>query len=225
MKYLFSILFLTFTLTLMAQTPFSIVNSKTDGEFSSQQVSLANPWFGAKLQYSLNDQAPLEDNFIFNTKVLYTPVVGDKFAIPIVGSAGLGSSNILNPESGINVGIYPFYFLKGDDDLKVILHGGIGYKVIVDGVEQGAEAPQQIRLVGGIELAFYGANKDLPTTLSVTPAYLYNTLSGAESTAALEIDGIIPIANGLGLLASGQIPFNKSFDGSFRFGVIVNGQL
>lgn len=225
MKYLFSILLTMFSFALTAQTPFSIQNSQEKDEFSVEQVSLANPWFGAKLSYNLDNDKPLDDNFLFSTKVMYTPVSGDRFAVPIVGGAGLGNSNILDPESGVNFGIYPYYLVYSTDKFKVIGHGGLGYKVVVDGVGVGEDAPQQIRLVGGLEAAFYAKEGSLPTTLSITPVYLYNTLEVMENTAMLEATVIMPIANGLGLLVDAQLPFNKLYDGAVRFGVIVNGQL
>jgi hypothetical protein len=226
MKYLFSILLTVFlTMNLTAQSPFGIVSSQEQDEASAEQVSIANPWFGAKLSYNLNDDRPLDDNFLFSAKVLYTPVSGDRFAVPIVGTVGLGNDDIFNSDAGLSIGIYPYYFLKTSEQFKLIAHGGVGYKVIEEGVEAGAEAPQQVRLVGGLEAAFYPKGGGLPTTLSVTPAYLYHTSEATPNVGTLEIDGIIPVANGLGLLLSGWIPFKKEIDGSFKLGVIINGQL
>lgn len=225
MRYLFLVLaFVLFSMGLQAQSAFAIQNSHKDG-FSTQQISLANPWLGAKLSYNLNEDRPLDDNFLFNAKVLYTPVSGERYAFPIVANAGIGSGDIFNPDAGVNVGIYPYYILNNAQNFKVVLHGGLGYKVITDSVAVDQEAPQQIRLMGGLEFAFYSKTGGSPTTFSVTPAYLFNTLEDMDNVGVLEMDFVLPIANGLGLMASGQVPLNKQFDGTLRFGVIVNGQL
>jgi hypothetical protein len=107
----------------------------------------------------------------------------------------------------------------------LLAHGGIGYKVIAKGVLAGIEPPQQIRLLGGLEAAFFSENGTLPTTLSVTPVYMYNTNATVGNQSALEITGIMPISNGLGFLVDVQVPFDSGADGIYRFGIIINGQL
>lgn len=221
---------------LFAQSPYSITNSHgttsntqiLDDGTSTRSASLRNVWWGSKVLYSFDETKPIDESFFFSSKILYTPVFGDRFAVPVVGAAGLGegSGDILNPDAGVNVGIYPWYLLTNDVEsrLTLVLHGGIGYKVLTAEVPEGAEAPQQIKLVGGLEAAF-ASNEGLPTTLSVTPVYFLNTNATVGNFGALEITGILPIANGLGILAEGSFPFDQSFDGQFRLGVIINGKL
>lgn len=212
------------TLTLSGQTSFGFTHTKRESNADVEQVSLANPWVGAKLSYNFDENKPLDDNFLFSAKVLYTPVQGEDYAVPVVGSIGLGSGDLLNPESGINIGLYPYYKLIKDTKFLLIAHGGLGYKLITEGVEAGEDAPQQIKLLGGLEAVFY-SEAGSPTTVSLTPVYLYHTRDLTESTGALEITGIIPVSSGLGILAEGQVPFKSEFDGTFRFGVVARGKL
>lgn len=224
MKYLFSfLLFALLTIPVWAQSPFSIVNSRNQ-EAEVRQVSLGNPWVGAKLSYNINGDQPIDDNFLFSAKVLYTPVSGSNYAIPIVTSAGLGSDNLVDPESGFNIGVYPFYSVVSKTNFQLIIHGGVGYKVITNGTDEGDD-PQQIKLLGGLEVAFWPKDGGLPFTVSVAPTYLYHTQDNVDNTSLLQITGIIPIANGLGLLADVQVPLDNLVSETFRFGVIVNGIL
>jgi len=225
MKHLISVLFLFFSFVMVAQTPYSIFNSRKKTDVDVKQVSVANPWLGAKLSYSVNDEQTLYENFLFSAKVLYTPIVGEKYAVPIVGVAGLGSDNLSSSESGINFGVYPYYKLMESPKFALIGHGGVGYKVIAKGVLTGVEPPQQIRLLGGLEAAFFSENGTLPTTLSITPVYMYNTGAAVGNSSMLEVTGIMPISNGLGFLVDAQVPFDKGTKGIFRFGIIINGQL
>jgi hypothetical protein len=224
------------SITGFAQSPYSITNSHKQDKTSTQDVgtqqsSLRNAWVGSKLAYNVDESKPLNESFLLSAKVLYTPVAGDRFAIPVVGNVGLGSQaegDILNPDAGVNLGIYPWYLLSDptntDSRLTLVLHGGLGYKVLTAELPEGAEAPQQLKLIGGLEIAF-ASDEGLPTTLSVTPVYLFNTNAGVDNFGALEITGILPIANGLGLLAEGSFPFDQGISGQFRLGVIVNSQL
>lgn len=224
MKYLFILLFAACVTAASSQTPYSFTQA-TDTYANVEQISLANPWVGARLSYNLNEDAPLDENFLFSAKVLYTPAQGENFAIPIVGTAGLNSTDLFNPESGVNIGVYPYYIFSKSETLTLIAHGGMGYKVITKDVEVGDETPQQVRLVGGVEVALFPESGGLPTTLSVTPVYLINTGTNIDNTGVLEITGIVPVANGVGLIAEGLVPFKDALNGSFRFGIIVRGQL
>lgn len=228
MRLLFSFLLLLISAVLavlFGQTPFAIVNSDGKDDAGLEQISMANPWVGAKLSYNLNDEKPISDNFLFSAKVLYMPVASDKYAVPIVGSIGLNSENLFDPESGLNLGVYPWYKISANERIALIAHGGFAYKVITEGVDTGEDAPQQMRILGGLEAVFFSSASGLPTTISVTPVYLNNTNTDVSSGAILEVTGIIPIAKGLGLLADGVIPFKKDQKGSFALGVIVNNQL
>lgn len=226
MKYLISLLAFVFSITIgFSQNAFDVVNSHGTPEAGTMSSSLANPWVGSKLSYNLDEDRPLSESFLLSAKVLYVPVAGERYAIPVVGSVGLGDDDIFNPESGINLGIYPYYKLTANGNFALIAHGGVGYKIIEAGVAEGEDAPQQLRVVGGLEAVFMPDNGSSPTTLSVTPMYLFNT-NAVGNTGGIEITGVLPIAKGVGFLAEGLLPFNSGeFNSGLRFGIIVNGAL
>lgn len=190
------------------------------GEAQTEQISLANPYIGvAKLAYNLDPDRPLDNNLIFSVGAQITPIKGDRYAIPILGVGSLGSDDILNPNSGLNIGIFPYYIASKSETLRVVLHGGLNYKTIVEGVEAGVDPLQQFKFLGGVEFIYAKSKEALPITLSVTPSYLYHT-DIVENSGALELTAVVPIAQGLGLLAEGFAPFNRVLEGQFRFAVI-----
>lgn len=191
---------------------------------SVEQISLANPYIGAaKLSYNFDQDKPLNDNLLFSATVQLTPIQGERFALPIVGVAGLGSGDMFNPGSGLNIGVYPYYILTQSETVKLVAHGGVAYKVITQDVGVEDDAPQQVKLLGGLEVIYGDAGK-LPMTLSVTPAYLHHSVPEMESVGVLEATAVIPVAAGLAVLVEGLVPFNNSFNGQFRFAVITTMQ-
>lgn len=223
MKYLFSILLVLGFLTASSQSAFTVKESRK-AEAQVEQVSLANPWVGAKLSMAINDpDNDIANNFIFSARVLYEAVTGDNYSVPIVGSFALGNDDMLSPESGFNAGVYPYYIAKESEGLAVVMHGGAGYKIIPQGSDFN-ESPQQIRALAGVELAFKQDGK-LPTTLSVTPTYLMHFNSDLEDSFGIEVTGVLPISDGLGVLAEYQRPFTDGAEGVFRLGIMVNSPL
>ena len=121
----------------------------------TEQISLANPYIGvAKLSYNLDPDRPLNDNLIFSVGAQITPIKGDRYAIPILGVGSLGSGDILNPNSGLNIGVFPYYVLSQKETYKLILHGGGNYKVITEGVSAGEDPASQVKLLGGLEIIY-----------------------------------------------------------------------
>lgn len=190
----------------------------------TEQVSLANPYVGvAKLAYNLDPDRSLENNLIFSAGAQIVPIRGERFAIPILGVGGLGSSDILNPNSGLNIGVFPYYYALKQENLQVVLHVGANYKTIVEGVGADETAPQQLKFLGGAEIIYAKDADSLPFTFSVSPTYLYHTDDATGNTAAIELTAVVPIAEGLGLLAEGFAPLGDKFKGlgQFRFAVIT----
>lgn len=217
------------SLTLCGQTPFTIENSKesewVEDDANVNQISLANPWFGAKLSYNLSEKEFTDEDFVFSAKVLYNPIKGEKFAFPIVGSAGLMKGDLLNPESGVNLGVYPYFIVRQETSRTFLLHGGFGYKVMPTS-ESNPIRTEQTRFLFGVEGAFWGADgAGLPTTLSITPGWVWNSNTPEPNTGFLEASMIFPLSQGLGILINGMFPFNDHYDGTVKIGVIINGQL
>lgn len=215
MKNVFLILFLTMGFGLLAQTPYSIFNSANEKGIGIKQISAKNVWLGSKLVYNVSEDNPIDDNFALAGKVLYTPIFGDNYGIPIVVTAGSGG-DILNPESGTNIGVYPYYVLTSTSGMTLLAHGGVGYKSL----QQETEALQQIRALIGLEVAFAGKAGGPPVTLSLTPVYT-NTSGTLGNKTFLEATTIIPVSKNLGAL----VDWTSSGDQSFRIGIIVNAGL
>lgn len=232
MKHVIAILFMSllFFSTGFAQSAYSVKNSKssTASEVESQQVSLHNPWVGAKLSFAISDpNTDLNTNFIFSAKVLYEAASGDKFSIPIVSNIALGSRDLLSPESGVNAGVFPYYVVNENSKFSLVAHGGVNYKIVPSG--NASPSAQQVRALAGLEVAVKQNESSLPSTLSVTPVYYFNDIGenpyGMENSFGIEATGIVPLGQGLGVLAEYQQAFTSGSSGTFRVGVIVNGAL
>lgn len=211
---LISMMFLTFL--SFGQTPYSVFNSANlKGDVGIQQVSAKNVWLGSKLSLNLSDENPISDNFLLTGRVLYTPILGDKYGVPIMVTASSGGE-ILNPESGMNLGVYPYYILSSNSSMTLLAHGGIGYKSL----QQETEALQQIRALLGLEIALTGKTGGPPVTFSLTPVYT-NTSGITGNKSFLEATFVLPIGKNLGVLADWQSGSNQTF----KVGVIVNSAL
>lgn len=212
---LISLMFLTFL--GFSQTPYSMFSSTNrKGEVGTQQGSAKNVWLGSKLSLDLNEDNPVSDNFLLTGRILYTPILGDKYGIPIMVTASPSGGDVLNPESGMNLGIYPYYLLSSNSGFTLLAHGGVGYKSL----QQETEALQQIRALLGLEVALTGKTGGPPVTFSLTPVYT-NTSGVIGNKSFLEATFVLPIGKNLGVLADWQSGSNQTF----RVGVIVNAGL
>lgn len=195
---------------LTAQTPYATFSSSNEkGRVSANQVSLANVWVGSKLSYSVDQDAPLDANFLFTAKILYVPVSGDRWALPLALIASPTGGDILIPESGLNIGIFPWYKLISKDQFTLLAHGGVSYKSLK---EEGSPEVNQVRALAGLEIAFAGKDGGAPITLSANPVYSHT--EGLGNKTAMELTAILPLAKSLGILVDYQ-------DNAFRVGVIV----
>lgn len=214
---------LMLSIALTAQTPFSVVNSHgTTYQEYSKSASLANPWIGAKVSKNFNENLPIDQSFLLSAKVLYAPLSGPGWSIPVVTTVGIGNSDIFNPDAGINLGVYPYYNLSKQSSFQFVVHGALAYKVIESGVPEEADNPEQFKVSAGFEAILSPPDGGAPTTLSIAPTYMFNNIS--DDAGGLEITGVLPIATGLGILAESYIPFKEvnSYAGNFRLGIIAN---
>lgn len=213
--------FLLLGFSAFSQTPYDIsVSHDNSKRVSTQQVSLANPWVGAKLSYNVNEENPLDQNFLFTAKVLYTPVSTDKYAIPIVVAASPQGGNLSSGESGYNIGVYPYYKLFKSSTATLLAHGGVNYKVL-DNPSQGA-SNQQIRALLGLEVGFTSKEGSAPITISATPIFTH-TNNGIGKHSFFEITGVVPVGKGLGALVEWQS--GGSLSSGVKIGIIVNSSL
>lgn len=195
---------------LTAQSPFSQIRLARDkGEVSTNQVSTKSPYFGSKFSYDVDPEASIKENFLFTAKVLYVPISGERWAFPLALIASPQGGDISVPESGINIGVFPWYALVDKTQFTLLLHGGVSYKSLK---ESGTPEVNQIRALAGLEAAFSGKEGGAPITISVTPVYSHT--EGMGNKTVLELTGVLPISKNLAALIDYQ-------ESAFRIGIIV----
>lgn len=216
------------------QTPWSITHSRNDEPVRAvktqegvtvQQagVSLKNLWIGSSVLWNLDEEASIEAPGV-NGTLMYTAYSNERFGLPIYGNIALGQDGpIWNPDEGVTLGLYPWYELGQSNGFTLIAHGGVGYRRYTD--KDGLEDVDvtEIKIFGGLEVAL-SPGGGLPLTVSVAPVYRMNQGMRPDGTT-LEVTGILPMGNGLGLMAEGDFPFDGDTGSLFRMGILVNGRL
>lgn len=215
---LFSFLFLT--MMSSGQTAFTVANSydNPEGPSNLSVASLRNPWLGAKLVYNIRDD--VSDFFRFTGRVQYAPIQGANFAIPFVTNVDLTQDSLVADE-GVEIGVFPWVSLGNSSQFALILHGGLNYTITT-----GPTDGDLFTALAGLELAIWGKDQtQSPITISAAPVLVFQTQDAAtDNTFGLELTGVIPIANGLGLLLEGTIPFDEVnyFTKGLKAGIITN---
>lgn len=234
MKKIFNlilILFLSISF-VTGQTAFSSLSTASNrgDEIQAFEASAANAWIGAKLSYTFDEDVDFKDNFLFNARFVYTiKTKWDKLHLPVVsnvsfnlGEGGSGG-NFIYSGQGISLGLHPYYILSQGSSI-IIPYGSITYRMnpIGDNLDNSS---QQLRVLGGVELAFYG-NNDKPFTFALAPALNFNN-NGFGTILTLPITSVLPVANGTGLLIDFEPALTKStaWKSVFKVGVIVHGIL
>lgn len=212
-----SLLFITHL--ALAQSPFTILSSHDAKPAYLSASSQNNPWVGAKLVY--NVAGDVSESFLLSARVLYVAASGDSWAFPIVGNVGLNNADSLSADDGVSIGVFPYYRLAGNSTLQLLLHGGLNYHILnLDEIGSANE----LRMLAGLEAALYPKDGGSPATLSVAPEYVINSTLGNQW--GLNLTGVLPVANGLGLLLEGTVPFdNAGLSTGLKIGVIVNGDI
>lgn len=218
------IISLTLMMDLAAQSAFTVSHSHdqpADQPSGLSVASLRNPWIGGGLVYNIRDD--VSDFFRLNARAQYSPIKGTNFEIPFVTNVDLTADSLANDE-GVDIGIFPWVNIGSAPGFSLLLHGGLNYTFTT-----GDPDGDLFTIMGGLEMAIWGKDDNqAPFTLSAAPVLVFNT--GAETsdnTAGLEITGVLPIANGLGFLIQGTIPFDQTtyFTKGIKAGIIANGLL
>jgi len=211
-KFLVLLLFLG--LNSFAQTSYSVLNSANQKGATTSQLSVGNIWFSSKVSYNLTENK-IDDNFALTGRVLYTPILSEKYAVPIVLTASTDNGSLLSTESGVNVGVYPFYKLVNTATTAFLIHGGVGYKELL---KNAPEPIKQVRALAAVEVSFFQKEGGVPVTISAGPIYTHSASIGGKTS--LEITGVLPIAKNLGTL----IEWNSGTGNpqAFKIGVIIN---
>ena len=206
-----------------AQTPFSMVSSANQKNQPAKisANSLNNPWVGAKLAYNL--AGDVSNSFILSGRVMYSIDEGDKYAIPLIANVGFNNGDSLDADNGVSIGVYPWYILSQKSNTSLLVHGGLNYH-IADRTDAGFQT--EVVFNAGIEAALYPKAGGPPATISAGPEYIINTGGAIDNQFAINITGVVPIANGLGLLVESDIPLIKSqLSTGLKIGVIVNNSI
>ncbi len=125
-------------------------------------------------------------------------------------------------DSGVTLGLYPWYILSENEKSTILAHGGIDYRV---GDKNDAGYLTEFGINAGIELALYGDDYGMPFTISSGPEYVLS--SGITNTPyfGLNLSGVVPIANGLGVLIEGDASLTDGVKSGLKIGVIVNNSI
>lgn len=204
--FMISVCVLAFIVQAQTQSAWQIMNSNIDDPSEYQAiedgiVSPANAWAGSDIKYQSGGGV---DGILLNARLLLELADLGNFHIPIMSNIELSFEQ---PISEFAAGIFPWSRLSN----SFVAHGGI--ELQADGMLEN----RRFRLFAGAEFA-YPSKTTLPLTVSVAPVVLI----GQEETV-FGIDGvvIIPIANGLGLLAQVEKRFNN-VPTMFAFGIAAN---
>lgn len=230
-----------------AQTPMSFANaglSKT-GE---KGISANNFWLGAQVGYKFGSSDGFADNLLVSGRLLYDVDLGaSKFHLPVMGNiSSLRDVFTSSPKTsedtikakvqdlmisaqGINVGLYPYYIAYSNEYFQFTLHGSATWKLnAFKDKKDETQYLDQGRFSLGIEASIgKSGNGKYPLTVSVTPTYTffdaekYEKIFGENkrSITSLEITGVVPVGNGVGLLIE-SIVASKPFS-AFRAGIII----
>lgn len=206
------------SLTISAQTPFSMIASHPQGPALLSATSMDNPWVGAKLLY--NVAGDVSNSFLLSGRAMYVIDKGDTWAIPAIANVGISNIDSLDEDSGVSIGVYPWKTIMRQYMKVINVHGAINYHIaqLTD-----AGSMTDLRIMAGIEAAFYPKDGGMPATISAGPEYIINTGGSLPNTFGIQFTGVLPIATGLGLLLESDLPLTKSTPSAgVKIGVILN---
>jgi len=207
MKHLMLFALMCIPFMLSAQSGWQIVNSRQDGPIplvtmkTSGATAPSNAWLGSELLYELGE-ADFADNFLLRSRILVEITNTGDLHLPIMSNVEITSES---PLSGVDIGIYPWQQLNDN----FIAHGGVVFAT------NGEFNENALKVFGGFE--FVANTTGLPLTVSVTPLFTFMN----KGTVELETTIIVPVGNGLGLLAQANIPF-KNTPATLQLGVVMN---
>lgn len=226
MKKIILGLLMVLGIVCVAQTPYAVLNSVSTPSIMTKEVSADNVWIGAKLTGTLGGNDDFSDALVLNGKILYNADF-KAFKLPIISNISFNFSDgsldgFILGDKGISIGVYPYRVVKDGSDFKIVLHGGLAYKLLPK--DNNTITPQQTKIFGGFEVAKKLKEDSYPFTLSITPAYLINNIE-KKNFMAIEATTILPVSGGLGVLAEYTAPFDASLKNIFKIGIILTGQL
>lgn len=204
MKQIITLFLMALSINLVAQSAFQRTNSNVnDAQFAEfGATSAANAWMGSGIAYQFGD-SDISNNMLITGRVLLELTQIGKVHLPIMSNVEFSFDQ---PIKEFTVGLYP-WAMTGQN---LVSHGGAEFQ------SDGLLETKRLKLFAGVEYFLMNSN-GLPLTVSVTPVVFYESdfVWGIESTI------VVPIANGLGLLAQ----LESQFDGApilFSLGIVTN---
>lgn len=220
MKKLLFLALLPLASLAFGQSTHGITASSTDkSEVTTEAFSSHQPW--GTTSWSINLQGDVRNSSLFQVGTFYNLAAGSNFAIPVSLNLGFGETDSLSVQKGASVGVSPWISVYNKEGLEVVLHGALQYQMPnLSDIATG----ERFKALAGVE-ASYAVVGNLPTVVSVTPAWTRTTGVENSSLFGLEIDAIVPVRKQIGLLFGTSIPFDNSVGTGVNLGLIVKGAL
>jgi hypothetical protein len=203
---------------------------------------------GAQIGYKFSGNSDFADGLLASSRIglqtLRFPGQGNRVGLPLIGnlsrlSPGLGTDSIgsisdrlTNTAEGINVGLYPYFEsidrTKGGP-AQVTFYGSTVWKLNAarDRTDSSTVYLNQGRFTMGVGVDLYIAeNNTMPVSFSIEPvltlvsADAFERVTGRRENRiySVELTGVLPIGNNMGLLA--QLGAPDDGETLFRVGVI-----
>lgn len=221
MKNFLVILFLSLASLGFSQSDHGVqISSRDQSAVETEDFSTRSVW--GKTSFSVNLQGDVRNSSLFQVGTFYNIAAGPNFAVPVSINLGFGQTDSLSIDKGVSIGISPWVQVFKEDGLDVVVHGALKYQMpSLSDVSVG----ERFKALLGVEAA-YAIVGNLPTVVSVTPAWIRTTGLSNSSIFALEIDAIVPVREQIGLLFGTSIPFGPNDVGTgVNLGLVVKGAL
>lgn len=213
-----------------------------------KMVSPTNPWLAAQLAYKFSGTGDATDSFVVSARALHwlsDPEPADQtsgWGLPVMANfTGLTKSTppeeidaklqeVAGTAQGMWVGVMPYWrWRKGDFVSPTLFLGLVPLKAnVVRTTGDATERLYQGTATAGVELGIgVKSRSHLTVSASVTYAVPYDddafdrAFPGDEFERwSGELTTVLPLGNGLGLLAEGVFP--QGADPGFRAGIVVS---
>lgn len=192
-----------------------MVSSHPEGPAALNAFAANDPYFGAKVVYNIKGKVSES-----HLRALYIATAGDNWALPVMANGVITNPDSLSNEKGVSLGAFPWYSVLHTGGMQVLLHGGLSYHLL--NITESSSLTQ-VRLLGGVQVVVYAKEDKSPIVVSVAPEYIIEPEID-KSSLGLSMAGVMPIANGLGVLFEGVLPLDgKKVKEGFKIGVVANG--
>lgn len=241
-------------LLLVSQTPFSLINSSSKSEvigalpannpWLGAQVGYM---FGNSEEFADNllvSGRLLHHIIKGDSNQLNLPVMGNISAVIKDKSRFTTESDkikselrdILMQNQGVNIGLYPYFVLKDKDKITLTLHGAASWKLNAseDSISKEVNYLNQGRFSIGADFLI-GSKRDgdaHPMSISIAPVisvfspdeYLKSFGTKKSAIASLELNAVVPLGKGIGIMFEKIFSFTKDIPGLFNVGLVISSE-